>query len=139
MPEEVRPMMAGAYHASNGNDEQVQAAATFAVEGLRQSQAEAASPYTFLEKIPASGEEDTDSLNNINIKTVVLNAETQVVAGLNYRLTVGLMNAEECLGAFKCVVYDRFGDLSVTTWGDEVSCEEALALSTKNQQQEPET
>lgn len=141
-PEEVRRPMAGGYQKSttksNGtNDERLQAAASFAVQGIHQ--AETPMPYTFLEKISYPVNNDGD------VQTVVLNASQQVVAGINYRMTIGLMNTEgtECLGAFKCVVYDRFGDLSVTTWGDEVSCDEALALSeTKkkelDQEEEPE-
>mmetsp|Transcript_14726 Transcript_14726/g.19581 ORF Transcript_14726/g.19581 Transcript_14726/m.19581 type:complete len:86 (+) Transcript_14726:54-311(+) len=48
----------------------------------------------------------------------------KVVAGMNYKLTLGMIQGENCLGVFKVTVYDRFGDMSVTNWGDEVSCEE---------------
>lgn len=42
-----------------------------------------------------------------------------MVAGLNYKLTIALMKNSICLGAFKVTVYDRFGDLRVTNWGDD--------------------
>ena len=61
-------------------------------------------------------------------------------------MTIELVNPSggECLGgAFECIVYDRFGDMSVTHWGKELSCEEAMAVRTNSQQeegaQEPET
>ena len=34
------------------------------------------------------------------------------------------MKDSVCLGALKVTVYDRFGDLSVTKWGDRVSCDD---------------
>ena len=34
------------------------------------------------------------------------------------------MKDSVCLGALKVTVYDRFGDLSVTKWGDQVSCDD---------------
>ena len=46
----------------------------------------------------------------------------QVVAGLNYKLTIALMKDSICLGALKVTVYDHFGQLSVTKWGDQLTC-----------------
>lgn len=141
-PEEVRPMMPGSYHAKNNNgngshDEELQLAANFAVQELRrQAVVEADDPlsYSFLEKILV-GRSNEDALDD-NIHALVLDAAVQVVAGLNYRMTIELVDEErKCLGAFKSIVYDRFGDMSVTHWGKEISCEDALAIL-KNQQQE---
>jgi len=39
-------------------------------------------------------------------------------------MTLGMFKDGDCLGAFKVTVYDQFGDMSVTNWGDEVSCED---------------
>lgn len=33
-----------------------------------------------------------------------------------------------CLGAFEVTIYDHFGDLSVTRFGNEMTCSEAEAL-----------
>jgi hypothetical protein len=33
-----------------------------------------------------------------------------------------------CVGAFSVTVYDHFGTLDVTSWGDEVECGKAKAL-----------
>ena len=67
----------------------------------------------------------------------IVQASQQVVAGMNYKLTIALFDGDgNCQGAFKCTVYNHFGDLSVTTWGDEVSCEEANALINANAEPE---
>jgi hypothetical protein len=61
----------------------------------------------------------------------VIAASQQVVAGLNLQLDVLLVKKEEdgdgasCVGAFAVTVYNQFGDLSVTRWGDEYTCAEA--------------
>ena len=46
----------------------------------------------------------------------------QVVAGMNYKFNIGIFLKNECLGGFSAVVYDRFGTLSVTDWGEELFC-----------------
>ena len=45
---------------------------------------------------------------------------------MNYKLTIQVSEREGgCIGAFEVVVYNHFGDLSVTTWGDEVACDDS--------------
>lgn len=61
-----------------------------------------------------------------------------MVAGLNYKLTIALMKDSVCLGALKVTVYDRFGDLSVTKWGDQVSCDDVQELLHDVQAEEQE-
>ena len=51
-----------------------------------------------------------------------------MVAGLNYKLTIALMKDSICLGALKVTIYDHFGDLSVTKWGDQLTCEDVQEL-----------
>mmetsp|Transcript_6236 Transcript_6236/g.9724 ORF Transcript_6236/g.9724 Transcript_6236/m.9724 type:complete len:215 (+) Transcript_6236:75-719(+) len=65
-----------------------------------------------------------EQVDSGEVTAVVLEAQRQVVAGLNYKLTIALMKDSVCLGALKVTVYDRFGDLSVTKWGDRVSCDD---------------
>jgi hypothetical protein len=69
------------------------------------------------------------------------------VAGMNYRLLLLLVATDEtsssseqeqpalgsCVGAFTVTVYDRFGNLEVTSWGEEVECSKAKALLENNQ------
>lgn len=55
----------------------------------------------------------------------VIKAYQQVVAGMNYRILYALEDGQGTLtGAFKVQVYDRFGDITVTTWDEEVSVKE---------------
>ena len=48
---------------------------------------------------------------------------TQVVAGMNIRLTLQVMDGDECTRAFDVEIYDHFGDMTVTKWGQERTCE----------------
>lgn len=82
----------------------------------------------------------------------IIQAEQQVVAGMNYKLTMLFgdrpfddsegedgdgeqdQNEEEeeragnCVGACRVIVYNHFGDLSITEWSNEMTCEEVLAM-----------
>jgi hypothetical protein len=68
-------------------------------------------------------------LQGRNVNHKIVKAFQQVVAGMNYRFVLMLQDADtsECLGAFAVTVYDNFGTLQVTLWGQEVSCERANA------------
>lgn len=68
-------------------------------------------------------------LQGRNVTHKIVKAFQQVVAGMNYRFVLMLedMDTSECLGAFAVTVYDNFGTLQVTAWGQEVSCERAQA------------
>uniref|UniRef100_A0A7S2K1Z1 Cystatin domain-containing protein n=1 Tax=Leptocylindrus danicus TaxID=163516 RepID=A0A7S2K1Z1_9STRA len=55
----------------------------------------------------------------------VLDASTQVVAGINFKLRVALKEkptTNGCVEVFDVIVYDHFGDFSVTEWGDVMEC-----------------
>ena len=71
----------------------------------------------------------------------IIQAEQQVVAGLNYKLTmifgdqpIDRNDSDEkkkegnCVGGCRVVVYNHFGDLSITEWSKELTCEEILAM-----------
>ena len=71
----------------------------------------------------------------------IIRAEQQVVAGLNYKLTmifgdqpIDIKNKDDeknegnCVGGCRVVVYNHFGDLSITEWSKELTCEEILAM-----------
>lgn len=105
--------------------ERVQLVATFAVGRITEENPS----YSFQGAIPDE---------NTGLTYKVLRASQQVVAGMNYKMTIAVLNAEgQCVGAFKCTVYDRFGDLQVTNWGDEVSCAEATAMLKEVKPKEP--
>ena len=126
VPQHQRRNMAGGYADANIGEERVVDAAQFAVSALAQKQ---------LEEEGGDGERTTYTFNAIRadeVNLVVLEAQKQVVAGMNYRLTIGVTDraSGECLGGFKCIVYDRFGDLSLSIWGKEVECGEVgLAIA----------
>jgi hypothetical protein len=100
--------MVGAYFPAMVNDPFVQSVADFAMSKLSDSH------YQFL-TVPV------DTLHG-----TVVRAQQQVVAGRNYQLLMALSNsAEDCIGAFQVTIYDHFGDLSITRWGEEMTCEKA--------------
>jgi hypothetical protein len=87
------------------------------------------SPYLFVTSVVVSGSEH-HSLE-------VVEAYQQVVAGMNYRLLLLLQDdsSQAAVGAFTVTVYDQFGIFADTTWGDEVSVEEALSIMQGSGQQ----
>jgi hypothetical protein len=52
----------------------------------------------------------------------------QVVAGMNIRLTLEVMDGDDCVSAFDVDVYNHFGDMTVSKWGTEHTCDEAIAI-----------
>eukprot|EP00591_Stephanopyxis_turris_P007855 CAMPEP_0195524348 /NCGR_PEP_ID=MMETSP0794_2-20130614/24119_1 /TAXON_ID=515487 /ORGANISM="Stephanopyxis turris, Strain CCMP 815" /LENGTH=144 /DNA_ID=CAMNT_0040654551 /DNA_START=57 /DNA_END=491 /DNA_ORIENTATION=+ len=113
LSEEVKLVSLGGYFEADPEDDDVREAATFAVL----TQLEGNSPpgtYSF-----SVGSED---INNVDIE--IIEAREQVVAGINYSLLIAMKMSEDCVGAFRVTIYDRFGDISVTDWGDEVDCNE---------------
>ena len=59
------------------------------------------------------------------ITPVILAAERQVVAGMNYKLTIGLMQKNVCVGGFKVTVWKQLGgELKATNWGDVLTCQD---------------
>jgi len=104
----------------------------------------ASPPYSFLSSVstPLTGQ--------------VVEAEQQVVAGMNYRMVVLVRSdsdgdagadasgseqgdaaaASEPVGAFRVTVYDRFGDMSVTKWDEEVSVDDAMKMLVESAEQD---
>lgn len=58
----------------------------------------------------------------------IIQATKQVVAGINYALTVMVLESNTCVGVFKATVYNRFGELSVTKWSEEITCTEGTLM-----------
>jgi hypothetical protein len=117
--EQRRNMMPGGYFpVEDYTDDRVVNAANMAVSQLTTAATAATVTYSF-----AAG------LQGRNVTHKIVKAFQQVVAGKNYRFILMLQDADtaECLGAFAVTVYDNFGTLQVTAWGQEVSCERAKA------------
>jgi hypothetical protein len=129
--EERRTAMAGGYReCPDLQNPRLQEVAEFATSQQLPEK------YTF-SSLPAS------TLSEIRVK--IVRASQQVVAGMNYRLLLLLVTSDDssssseqpalgsCVGAFTVTVYDRFGTLEVTSWGQEVECSKAKALLENNQ------
>jgi len=104
-----RRNVVGGYSRVDAQDEGVVNAANFALTiALKQT--------SFTEKLGLL------ELNPNDYELQVLNASQQVVAGINYKLTVAVFHdtvqSENCVGGFEVVVYNHFGDLRVT--GEQV-------------------
>mmetsp|Transcript_13809 Transcript_13809/g.29014 ORF Transcript_13809/g.29014 Transcript_13809/m.29014 type:complete len:411 (-) Transcript_13809:1549-2781(-) len=83
-------------------------AAAFVLEEVRKP----SSPHSI-------GSLSSQDVGNI-VGVRILEASQQVVAGLNIRLTLAFEDDQSaCLGSCTVVVYDHFGDLSITTWREE--------------------
>jgi hypothetical protein len=64
-------------------------------------------------------------IQNGEIYPIILEASRQVVAGMNYKLTVGLIQENECLGGFKVTIWKQLsGELKTTSWGEVLGCED---------------
>ena len=116
--EEVHEKMVGGYeHVQDlRTNQMVREASTFALQALQEER-----PYAF-------GAQDIDTVQ-------VIDAWQQVVAGINFRLTLLFVNKDgngddsyDCVGACEVQIYNQFGTLSVTKWKKELSCEEAAVM-----------
>uniref|UniRef100_A0A7S0AHZ9 Cystatin domain-containing protein n=1 Tax=Minutocellus polymorphus TaxID=265543 RepID=A0A7S0AHZ9_9STRA len=138
VPQHQRRNMVGGYADAAISEERVVDAAKFAVSALAQKQR--------LEEEEEGGGERTYTFNAAaairadEVNVVVLEAQKQVVAGMNYRLTIGLTDrtSGECLGGFKCIVYDRFGEMQVSLWGNQVECGEVGLIKAEAKRQDEE-
>lgn len=111
-PEEAKMPIVGGYKAIKDlSEERCQSAARFAVSHLSQS------PFLF-ESSP--------------YEITVASGYQQVVAGMNYKLAIVLTTGSSVVGGFGVTVYDQFGTLSITNWGQELTKQQAETLLTKD-------
>ena len=130
--------MVGGYADADIGEERVVDAAKFAVLALAEKQ-----------QLEQEGSDDGDrtytfdaaaAIEADGVNVIVLEAQKQVVAGMNYRLSIGLTDktSGECLGGFKCIVYDRFGNMQVRIWGQEIACGEIGIIRAEAKRQDEE-
>jgi len=101
---ETEPIVGGWSPVTDFENPPVPEAADFAFQELTS----ASSSYSITEDPEKSG--DVAGFE-------VVGASQQVVAGLNIRMDMVFTDSSGgCLGAGTVVVYDRFGDMSVTSW-----------------------
>jgi hypothetical protein len=135
-----RPPMAGGWTESKLDDPMVLEAADFLFRALIE---ERPPQYSFLQSITAT--KTTTTALQLPAVPVIIQASQQVVAGMNFQLTLLVQSSPsssssggDCLGAFTGTVYNRFGDLTVTDWKDELSCAQAKIILEKRQARDPE-
>ena len=110
--------MVGGFSSLDSNSEEISSVASFALAefaalSLESVAASSASSFVVLPSQVQSGE----------VSAVILEAQRQVVAGINYKLTIGLVRNNECLGGFKVAVWKQLsGELKVNTWGATLRC-----------------
>ena len=116
--------MVGGFSSLDSNSEEISSVASFALAefaalSLESVAASSASSFVVLPSQVQSGE----------VSAVILEAQRQVVAGINYKLTIGLVRNNECLGGFKVAVWKQLsGELKVNTWGATLGCDDIHAL-----------
>ena len=83
----------------------------------------------YLTELPTKSRLDRNRLaindHELPVDFKILDAMTQVVAGMNFKMRIELLDTvnNDCLEIFDAVVYDHFGDLSVTSFGeDPIEC-----------------
>ena len=129
MQQQSQPL-AGGWAESKLDDPMVLEAADFLFRTLLE---QPSSRYSFLHTTSATKPTATSATAR------VIQASQQVVAGMNFQLTLLVQSSsdQDCMGAFTATVYNRFGDLSVTDWREELTCGQAKILMEQAQARDP--
>lgn len=111
---EERRRIVGGY-SSNTQSEDVQNAADYVLAQLQDHKGD----YSF--SVPPG--------TSSRLKAYVLESQQQVVAGMNFRLKLGLFEGKNCLGGLSCTVFrDLKGNYSISVFGEEISCDTVLTM-----------
>jgi hypothetical protein len=119
--EEMPPPMAGGYSPiENLQDINVISAANFAVDELKAGRTtKTMEEYPFLKVL---GNPKVKS-----VKSLVVDGTQQVVAGINYNLTVAILNKnDKCFGAFMVLLNDFMSNKTVLEWGPSRRCRQLI-------------
>lgn len=112
---EERRRIVGGYSSNNTQNENVQNAADFVLAQLQDHQGN----YSF--SVPPG--------TSSRLKAYVLESQQQVVAGMNFRLKLGLFEGKNCLGGLSCTVFrDLKGNYSISVFGEEIGCDTVLRM-----------
>jgi len=148
--------MVGGYSTVNTKSEEIDRAAQLVLQKLQEGSGPSVSYSSELQTI--SKTKDESLVMTQSLKAVPLEASQQVVAGMNYKMKVGIfietsgntkpgssasrevLNSEKhkkCIGGISVTVYrDLKGEYSVTTWGSEIGCDQVVALMNENKGEE---
>jgi len=126
--EQRNMILVGGYSpVDDKEDSRVTNAAKFALTSLFDGDDKTVEKYSFHSTLTSNNKK-----NQQNYDVEVVRGYDQVVAGMNYKLILRVVDnsqsASSCVGGLAVTVYDHFGDLSVTTYGKEFSCQELNAL-----------
>lgn len=119
--------LAGGWYDAKVNDPDVLEAAAFCLQSFQANvlDSDQRKPdYSFALATTHGNGTTTTPIQTLKI----IQATKQVVAGMNYALTLMLLKGNECVGVFKATVYNRFGELSLTKWGGEIPCTEGMLI-----------
>jgi hypothetical protein len=107
--------MAGGYSPADLDDARLLDAASFAMTECRSSSR--TNNYSFAKE-------------SDKIKYELVTAYQQVVAGMNYRMILKVVDdTNHCVGGFAATVYYRLdGGMEVTNWGLELSCDKVKKI-----------
>lgn len=115
LTQQKRTMVGGYSLIDRKQDDELAPIASFALSEFVASEAASTASFSV---VPAQVE-------NKEVTPIVLSAQRQVVAGMNYKLTIGLMQNNICVGGFKVTVWKQLsGELRATQWGDILKCDE---------------
>ncbi|GFH51109.1 hypothetical protein CTEN210_07585 [Chaetoceros tenuissimus] len=115
-----RTQAVGGYTPANPRDPSVIEAAEVVVTKLKQGSGPIAD-YSF--DFPVGN----GTSGNFEIK--ILGASQQVVAGVNYKLQIGIYVGLTCIGGIDSIVYrDLQGNYTVVSYGKELSCDDVKRL-----------
>eukprot|EP00540_Astrosyne_radiata_P022279 CAMPEP_0116851028 /NCGR_PEP_ID=MMETSP0418-20121206/16486_1 /TAXON_ID=1158023 /ORGANISM="Astrosyne radiata, Strain 13vi08-1A" /LENGTH=135 /DNA_ID=CAMNT_0004482987 /DNA_START=96 /DNA_END=503 /DNA_ORIENTATION=+ len=108
------PLMGG-YQPADIHAEPVLSAAQFALTELQ-----------LQHNLPPAFQSFVTVTSGKNTSIQVVDAKQQVVAGMNYALLLRVVDddTQECLATMQVLIYDQFGTLRVTRWGEIQPCVE---------------
>ncbi len=146
----------GGFSPADTGSEEIDRATKLILQNLEQGNGPIVS---FSSELNANSNMDGGDLGLVqSLKAVPLEASKQVVAGMNFKIKVGIFiettgntragssaNREvlnkakhkKCIGGISVTVYrDLKGDYSVSSWGSEIECDQVVALLNENKGEE---
>jgi len=119
-------VLLGGYRKIDTKDEGVVTVANFAFDSALEN-----SPFAL-----TLTDSNNQVLDQADFEYKVLEASLQVVAGLNYNLSIGVfrkgLEINSCVGGFNVIVYNHFGELSVIQWLEVLTYDEVTNMISEN-------
>eukprot|EP00553_Chaetoceros_curvisetus_P015264 CAMPEP_0204645154 /NCGR_PEP_ID=MMETSP0718-20130828/1978_1 /ASSEMBLY_ACC=CAM_ASM_000674 /TAXON_ID=230516 /ORGANISM="Chaetoceros curvisetus" /LENGTH=154 /DNA_ID=CAMNT_0051666917 /DNA_START=63 /DNA_END=527 /DNA_ORIENTATION=- len=72
-----------------------------------------------------------------DLRIKVLEASSQVVAGMNFKMKIAVFAGEQCIGGLSPIVFrDLQGTYSVTSYGEDIPCETVREMLGSNEEED---